>query len=134
MHLREQGGGRIIQISSSLGQSAFPTTGVYAATKWGIEGFLRGTIPEISAFGIEVTLVKAGASRTNFAKSIERSEASSVYENTGAGEFRRMVAGGGLAFWPGDPRKMASAIIASSSQTPAPRCLTLGSDASRSAG
>ena len=38
-NLRQQGGGRIIQISSSVGQAAYPTMGVYAATKWGIEGF-----------------------------------------------------------------------------------------------
>ena len=35
-NLRQQGGGRIIQISSSVGQAAYPTMGVYAATKWGI--------------------------------------------------------------------------------------------------
>jgi NAD(P)-dependent dehydrogenase (short-subunit alcohol dehydrogenase family) len=128
-HLRKQGGGRLIQISSSLGQSAFPTTGVYAATKWGIEGFYEGTIPEIAAFGIEVTLVEPGASRTNFAASIDRSEPAEVYANTGAGEFRRMVASGGAAFWPGDPEKMAAAIIASAAQSPAPHRLTLGSDA-----
>lgn len=68
-HLRRQGGGRIIQISSSVGQAAYPTMGVYAATKWGIEGFYEGTIPEIAPFGIEVTLVEPGASRTNFATS-----------------------------------------------------------------
>ena len=31
--------------------------------------------------------------------------------------------------FPGDPRKVASAIIASTDQTPAPKRLTLGSDA-----
>src|SRR6516162_3971981 len=51
-NLRQQGGGRIIQISSSVGQAAYPTMGVYAATKWGIEGFFEGTIPEIAPFGI----------------------------------------------------------------------------------
>ncbi|WP_246797176.1 SDR family oxidoreductase [Burkholderia perseverans] len=128
-YLRNQGGGRIIQISSSLGQSAFPTTGVYAATKWAIEGFFEGTIPEIAAFGIDVTLVEPGASRTGFGAAIVMSEPDPVYENTGAGEFRRMVAAGGLAFWPGDPRKVALAIIASTEQMPAPKRLTLGSDA-----
>jgi NAD(P)-dependent dehydrogenase (short-subunit alcohol dehydrogenase family) len=128
-HLRKQGGGRIIQISSSLGQSAFPTTGVYAATKWGIEGFYEGTIPEVAAFGIEVTLVEPGASRTNFAAALDAAQPSAIYEKTGAGEFRRAVAAGGLAFWPGDPRKIASAIIASADQSPAPHRLTLGSDA-----
>ena len=38
-HLRHQGGGRIIQISSYGGQVAYPGNSLYHATKWGIEGF-----------------------------------------------------------------------------------------------
>ncbi|MDQ0471317.1 SDR family oxidoreductase [Labrys wisconsinensis] len=129
-HLRQQGGGRIIQISSSVGQAAYPTLGVYAATKWGVEGFFEGTIPEVAPFGIEVTLVEPGASRTNFAtSSADAADALKVYDQTPAGDFRRMVASAGLAMFPGDPRKVASAIIASADQSPAPKRLTLGSDA-----
>jgi len=129
-HLRRQGGGRIIQISSSVGQAAYPTMGVYAATKWGIEGFFEGTIPEIAPFGIEVTLVEPGASRTNFAaSSADAGQILEVYDKTPAGDFRRLTASAGLAMFPGDPRKVASAIIASADQSPAPKRLTLGSDA-----
>jgi NAD(P)-dependent dehydrogenase (short-subunit alcohol dehydrogenase family) len=129
-NLRLQGGGRIIQISSSAGQAAYPTMGVYAATKWGIEGFFEGTIPEIAPFGIEVTLVEPGASRTNFASSsADAGQVLDVYQRTAAGDFRRMAAAAGLGMFPGDPRKVASAIIASADQHPAPRRLTLGSDA-----
>lgn len=129
-HLRRQGGGRIIQMSSSVGQAAYPTMGVYAATKWGIEGFYEGTIPEIAPFGIEVTLVEPGASRTNFAaQSADVAPALDVYDKTPAGDFRRFAATAGLAMFPGDPRKVAAAIIASADQSPAPRRLTLGSDA-----
>ncbi|WP_456763067.1 SDR family oxidoreductase [Bradyrhizobium sp. USDA 4011] len=129
-HLRCQGGGRIIQISSSVGQAAYPTMGVYAATKWGIEGFFEGTIPEIAPFGIEVTLVEPGASRTNFASSsADSGQILDVYDKTPVGDFRRLVTSAGLAMFPGDPRKVASAIIASADQSPAPKRLTLGSDA-----
>lgn len=129
-HLRKQGGGRIIQISSSVGQAAYPTMGIYAATKWGIEGFFEGTIPEIAPFGIEVTLVEPGASRTNFASSsADAAQALDVYDQTAAGEFRRAVAKAGLAMFPGDPRKVAAAIAVSADQSPAPKRLTLGSDA-----
>ena len=129
-HLRQQGGGRIIQISSSVAQAAYPTMGVYAATKWGIEGFFEGTIPEVAPFGIEVTLVEPGASRTNFASSsADTGKILDVYDPTPAGDFRRMVASAGVAMFPGDPRKIASAIIASADQSPAPKRLTLGSDA-----
>jgi NAD(P)-dependent dehydrogenase (short-subunit alcohol dehydrogenase family) len=128
--LRSQGGGRIIQISSSQGQVAYPTMGVYAATKWAIEGFYEGTIPEIAPFGIEVTLVEPGASRTNFAgSSADVGKILEVYEKTAVGDFRRHLTEQGIALFPGDPRKIAAAIIASADRNPAPRRLTLGSDA-----
>lgn len=129
-HLRQQGGGRIIQTSSPVGQAAYPTMGIYAATKWGIEGFYEGTIPEIAPFGIEVTLVEPGASRTNFASSsADVGQILDVYDQTPVGDFRRRAATAGLAMFRGDPRKVASAIIASTEQSPAPKRLTLGSDA-----
>lgn len=128
--LRAQGGGRIIQISSMVGQGAYPTMGIYAASKWGIEGFYEGTIPEIAGFGIEVTLVEPGASRTNFGTSSAAfGRPMEVYEQSTVGEFRSMVASAGLGMFRGDPRKVAQAIIKSSDQSPAPRRLTLGSDA-----
>jgi NADP-dependent 3-hydroxy acid dehydrogenase YdfG len=40
-HLRRQGGGRIIQISTYGGQVAFAGNSMYHATKWGIEGFVE---------------------------------------------------------------------------------------------
>jgi NAD(P)-dependent dehydrogenase (short-subunit alcohol dehydrogenase family) len=67
--------------------------GVYAATKWGIEGFFEGTIPEIAPFGIEVPLVEPGASRTNFAgSSADGGQILDVYDQTPVGDFRRLVA------------------------------------------
>jgi NADP-dependent 3-hydroxy acid dehydrogenase YdfG len=47
-HMRKQGGGRILQISSEQSQMAYPGMSVYATTKWGIEGFFEGVIPEIA--------------------------------------------------------------------------------------
>ena len=43
-HLRAQGGGRILQVSSVGGQIAVPGLSLYHATKWGIEGFLEAQI------------------------------------------------------------------------------------------
>lgn len=116
-------------IPRAVGQAAYPTMGVYAATKWGIEGFFEGTIPEVTPFGIEVTLVEPGASRTNFASSsADAGQVLDVYDQTPAGDFRRLAASAGLDMFPGDPRKVAAAIIASAEQSPAPKRLTLGSD------
>ncbi|MDU6434456.1 MAG: SDR family NAD(P)-dependent oxidoreductase [Pantoea sp.] len=39
--MRQQGGGRIVQVSSEGGQIAYPDFSLYHATKWGIEGFVE---------------------------------------------------------------------------------------------
>lgn len=63
-HLRKQGGGRILQMSSVGGQVASPGLSVYNASKWGIEGFLEATAQEVEPFGIQITLVEPGGGRT----------------------------------------------------------------------
>jgi NAD(P)-dependent dehydrogenase (short-subunit alcohol dehydrogenase family) len=128
-HMRRQGGGRILQISSEQSQMAYPGMSVYATTKWGIEGFFEGVIPEIAKFGIEVTLVEPGTARTNIASSSDDTTPMEIYEDTPVGDFRRAIALHGEKILIGDPVKMAKAMIASCELRPAPRRLVLGSDA-----
>ena len=128
-HMRKQGGGRILQISSEQSQMAYPGMSVYATTKWGIEGFFEGVIPEIAKFGIEVTLVEPGTARTNIASSSDDTTPMEIYEDTPVGDFRRAIALHGEKILIGDPVKMAKAMIASCELRPAPRRLVLGSDA-----
>jgi NAD(P)-dependent dehydrogenase (short-subunit alcohol dehydrogenase family) len=56
--LREQGSGHIIQVSSIGGVQAFPTIGLYHASKWGLEGFSQSLAGEVAGFGIHVTIVE----------------------------------------------------------------------------
>jgi NAD(P)-dependent dehydrogenase (short-subunit alcohol dehydrogenase family) len=128
-HMRKQGGGRILQISSEQSQMAYPGMSVYATTKWGIEGFFEGVIPEIAKFGIEVTLVEPGTARTNIASSSDDTTPMEIYEDTPVGDFRRAIALHGEKILIGDPVKMAQAMIASCELKPALRRLVLGSDA-----
>jgi NAD(P)-dependent dehydrogenase (short-subunit alcohol dehydrogenase family) len=65
-HLRAQGGGRIIQISSYGGQVAFPGNSMYHATKWGIEGFVESVAQEVASFRVGMTIVEPGGARTEF--------------------------------------------------------------------
>jgi len=65
-HMRKQGGGRIIQLSSYGGQVAFPGNSMYHATKWGIEGFCEAVAQEIKPFNIGITLIEPGGARTEF--------------------------------------------------------------------
>ena len=127
--LREQGGGRIIQLASMGGQMAFPGLSLYHATKWGIEGFVEAVAQEVAPFGIEFTIVEPGSARTNFgAGSMVAAKPMQVYDATPVGDFRRAAAAG-LFPTPGDRQKMAQAIIDSVYSRPAPRRLALGSDA-----
>ncbi|MEV0780813.1 SDR family oxidoreductase [Streptomyces sp. NPDC050428] len=65
-HLRAQGSGRIIQMSTYGGQVAFPGNSMYHAAKWGIEGFAESVAQEVAPFNIGVTIVEPGGARTEF--------------------------------------------------------------------
>jgi NAD(P)-dependent dehydrogenase (short-subunit alcohol dehydrogenase family) len=67
--LREQGNGHIVQVSSIGGISAFPTVGIYHASKWGLEGLSQALAAEVASFGIKVTLVEPGGFSTDWAGS-----------------------------------------------------------------
>ena len=69
-HLRSQGGGRILQVSSEGGQVTYPNFSLYHATKWGIEGFVETVAKEVAPFGIELTIVEPGPTKTDFGKGL----------------------------------------------------------------
>jgi NAD(P)-dependent dehydrogenase (short-subunit alcohol dehydrogenase family) len=128
-HLRNQSGGRIIQISSYGGQVAFPGNSMYHATKWGIEGFVESVAQEVASFGIGMTIVEPGGARTEFRYgSAQVAKLMPIYDKTPAHSFLRMLdPKNGLA--PGDPARMAARIIESVDVEPAPLRIVLGSQA-----
>jgi NAD(P)-dependent dehydrogenase (short-subunit alcohol dehydrogenase family) len=128
-HLRTQGGGRIIQISTYGGQVAFPGNSLYHATKWGIEGFVESVAQEVAPFGIGMTIVEPGGARTEFRYgSAQVADLMDVYDDTPAHGFLAMLdPANGLA--PGDPVRMAARIIESADLEPAPLRMVLGSQA-----
>ena len=128
-HLRAQGGGRIIQISTYGGQVAFPGNSMYHATKWGIEGFVEAVAQEVAPFGIGMTIVEPGGARTEFRYgSAQVANLMPIYDQTPAHAFVKMLdPKNGLA--PGDPARMAARIIESVDVTPAPLRMVLGSQA-----
>jgi len=128
-HLRAQGGGRIIQISTYGGQVAFPGNSMYHATKWGIEGFAESVAQEVAPFGIGVTIVEPGGARTEFRYgSAQVAQLMPIYDKTPAHSFLGMLdPKNGLA--PGDPARMAARIIESVDVEPAPLRMVLGSQA-----
>lgn len=127
-HLRDQGGGRILQVSSEGGQIAYPAFSLYHATKWGIEGFVESVAQETASFGIEFSLVEPGPARTAFGGNLAQTEPLAIYEGTPADRIREAV--GGSWVIKGDPDRMTDAMIRlADKEGPLPKRLVLGADA-----
>ena len=102
---------------------------MYHATKWGIEGFAEAVAAEVAPFNIGVTIVEPGGARTEFRYgSAQIAPPIAAYDSTPAHTFRSML-DPARAQAPGDPAKMAAAMIDSVDSEPAPLRLLLGSDA-----
>jgi NAD(P)-dependent dehydrogenase (short-subunit alcohol dehydrogenase family) len=105
--MRAQGSGHIIQVSSIGGVNAFPTIGLYHASKWGLEGFSQALAAEVAAFGIKVTIVEPGGYATDWGgASAIRAAAIPAYDAARAAiaEFRTKSV-------PGDPEATGPAIL-----------------------
>ncbi|WP_380782898.1 SDR family oxidoreductase [Sphingomonas sp. R86520] len=129
-HLREQGRGQIIAISSYGGQATHPGASLYHASKWGLEGFFDSLAQEVASFGIGVTIVEPGASRTGFrSNAFERIGADvDAYRDTPLGHLRTVLTD--PARTPnGDPEAMAAAIVENADSGNKELRLVLGSDA-----
>nr|WP_145402090.1 SDR family oxidoreductase [Paenibacillus xylanexedens] len=128
-YLRAQGGGRILQLSSSAGQTGTPAISMYNMTKWAVEGFIEGLAQEIAPFNIQATLIEPGSARTNFSgSSLIMAQPMDAYADTPVG-YMRGLAGQSDRQSPGDPVKMVQAMINAADAEVAPLRLTLGSDA-----
>lgn len=126
--LRQQGGGRIVQISSEGGQIAYPNFSLYHATKWGIEGFVQSVSQEVAPFGIDFIIAEPGPTATNFGSALDVAKPMDCYDSTPAGDVRRAIAGGSFVIR-GDAGKTTDAIIAAADSTHPPLRLALGSTA-----
>jgi NAD(P)-dependent dehydrogenase (short-subunit alcohol dehydrogenase family) len=105
--LREQGAGHIIQVSSIGGVNAFPTVGLYHASKWGLEGFTQALAQEVADLGIKVTIVEPTGYSTDWAgPSGVRAERLPAYEAV----WERRTAQRAAAR-PGDPEATGPAIL-----------------------
>jgi NAD(P)-dependent dehydrogenase (short-subunit alcohol dehydrogenase family) len=124
-HLRAQGGGRILQLSSMGAHIGFPGFALYHTSKWGIEGFFEAFSQEVEPFGIRTVLVEPGMIATSFYDVAQHTVPLDAYAD------RTDIVRGGLGpeSLIGDQEKVVRAMIeAAVSDTP-PRRLLLGSDA-----
>ena len=125
-HLRQQGGGRIVQVSSEGGQTTYPAFGLYHATKWGIEGFVETLAKEVGPFGIDCIIVEPGPTATSFGVNVDRSVPLAAYDATPAADLRRAITSG-LFVAKGDAQRTVAAMIVAADAERPPVRLALGS-------
>lgn len=121
--MRAQRSGHIIQVSSIGGVNAFPTVGLYHASKWGLEGFSQALATEIATFGIKVTLVEPGGYATDWGgASAQHATPMQAYDGA-----RAAVAAFRSSNVPGDPEATGAAILKVVDATDPPLRIFFGS-------
>jgi NAD(P)-dependent dehydrogenase (short-subunit alcohol dehydrogenase family) len=79
--LRGQGSGHILQVSSIGGVVAFPSLGIYHASKWALEGLTEALAQEVRPFGVHTTLIEPSVYATDWGGSSSvQSEPNPAYE------------------------------------------------------
>ncbi|AHF99785.1 oxidoreductase [Halostagnicola larsenii XH-48] len=112
-HMRAQGEGRIVNVSSILGRLSFAGTGPYSGSKHALEAMSDSLRAEVEEFGIEVVLIEPGTVETEF---VERTDDELPETRTPAYETlyeiyddAQLIGGGGpLAL---KPKAVAEAIL-----------------------
>ncbi|KAB1197049.1 MULTISPECIES: SDR family oxidoreductase [Haloferax] len=70
-HMRSQGEGTIINVSSVVGRVSFPGGGVYAGSKFALEAMTDALRAEVDEYGIDAVLIEPGPVETQFANRVE---------------------------------------------------------------
>jgi NAD(P)-dependent dehydrogenase (short-subunit alcohol dehydrogenase family) len=127
--MRSQRAGHVVNMSSVGGYRAAAGFGVYSSTKFAVEGITEALHAELKPLGIHATVVEPGYFRTDFLDAsslVVGSEVISDYDDT-SGKVRRFAVGMNHN-QPGDPEKLATALVQlADAQTP-PLRLPLGTD------
>lgn len=127
-HLRAQGSGTIVQLSSMGGRLSPPGFGAYCAAKFALEAVSEALAAEVAPFGVRVVIVEPGAFRTEFGGDrMHRSAEIEAYHVSTGGTRDAVNSMDGNQ--PGDPAKAAAAILHAVDSERPPLRLALGKDA-----
>jgi NAD(P)-dependent dehydrogenase (short-subunit alcohol dehydrogenase family) len=128
--MRKQRSGLIITISSTAGLIGFEFGTAYAASKFGLEGWMQSLQPEVEPFGINTITVNPGFFRTELLTEQSSNFAEPTIEDYSERRAKQME------FWKGyngqqsgDPAKLAKALITISGEEKPPRRFVAGADA-----
>ena len=128
--MRKQRSGHIISISSGAGLVGPEFCSAYAASKFGLEGWMESLQPEVAPFGISTTIVNPGFFRTELLtkESVTYAEPSlEDYADRTAEQLKGWNALSGQQ--PGDPAKLGRALVMIASEEQPPRRFIAGADA-----
>lgn len=127
--MRQRQAGHVISISSGAGLMAFEFSSVYAASKFGLEGWMGALEQEVAQFGIRTTIVNPGFFRTGLA-----SPESLIWPEVPIDDYAERSATQ-RAWWQnqdghqaGDPDKLAQALLTIAALDPPPRRFIAGAD------
>ncbi|MFG1814566.1 SDR family oxidoreductase [Kribbella sp. NPDC049174] len=128
--MRGQRSGLVVTISSTAGIVGQEFCTAYAASKFGVEGWMESLTPEVAPFGIRTMLVEPGFFRTELLSPESTKYAEATIEDY-ADRTQQTVAG-----WKsmngqqgGDPAKLATALIQLANQDQPPLRFAAGADA-----
>ena len=126
--MRARRHGAVVNIGSVAGLLARPGTGIYAATKFALEGMTQALRAELEPLGIRAMMVEPGPFRTHFQGSMTRTPPSiDDYAPTAWARIAQTAAGHGRQA--GDPRRAATAIVDAIESGAPPLNLVLGAQA-----
>jgi NAD(P)-dependent dehydrogenase (short-subunit alcohol dehydrogenase family) len=128
--MRKQGSGHVVSISSLAGLAGFEYNTAYAASKFGLDGWMESLAPEVAPFGIHVTVVNPGYFRTQLLSEESTNYAPLTIDdyaerNTALHELYASTHGK----QPGDPRKLAQALVTIINEKNPPFRFVAGADA-----
>ncbi|RVT91140.1 oxidoreductase [Sphingomonas crocodyli] len=128
-HMRRQRSGHILNISSVGGYQSGAGFGVYCSTKFAVEGLSEALHAELAPLGIKVTVIEPGYFRTDFldARSLTTSPTRIADYDATAGTVREHAAAVSHN-QPGDPAKLAPAVVALVASENPPLRMPYGSD------
>jgi NAD(P)-dependent dehydrogenase (short-subunit alcohol dehydrogenase family) len=126
---RKQRSGHVINISSVGGYNSAPGWGIYASTKFAVEGISESLYDELAPLGIHVTVVEPGYFRTDFLDRTSLQHTENRIEDYAetVGKMRELAVERNHA-QVGDPKKLGSALLQIVNAAEPPLRLPLGSD------
>ena len=128
--MRERRSGHVVTISSSAGFAGFEYGTAYAASKFGVDGWMESLAPEVEPFGIHATVVNPGFFRTELlTKESTNYAPASIEDYAERNAAQREFWDGMNGRQGGDPAKLARALVTIADEEQPPFRFIAGADA-----